>query len=126
MIARQNFCTSCAQAFCSSGVPLCVCWAMAPPEIDSDSRAATKNVLRIVFLCSYGRDFQTRVAHGISGQTVQIAKAATSRSAGKYGQICGDHLLKLRSSKADSEEHVTDWHHSAFFWISSAERSSRR
>jgi len=44
------------QAFCSSGVPLRCCWAMAPVDADSDSRISAKKNLRIVFLHCDGRE----------------------------------------------------------------------
>jgi hypothetical protein len=63
-----------------------------------------------------------------AGQTIQIAKAAdwATRSAGKCGQIYGDHLPKLRPSDADFEEHVTDWRYTAFLWIKAQAVTARR
>src|ERR1700743_2377658 len=80
---------------------------MAPPETDSESRATTRENLRIVFLYPYGGDCE-------SGSFTASAADCSDNSAGKCGQICGGGLPKLRSSKANSEEPVTSWHHTSF------------
>src|ERR1700710_1877082 len=49
---RQKRETSREQAFCSSGVPLRGCWAMAPVETEMDSSVSAKKNFRIVFLRS--------------------------------------------------------------------------
>ena len=41
--------------------------AMAPVETDSDNRMSARKNLRIVFLHSDGREFQPRIAHGMTG-----------------------------------------------------------
>ena len=43
------------------------CWAMAPVETDSDNRMSARKNLRIVFLRSDGREFRSRIAHGVTG-----------------------------------------------------------
>src|ERR1700753_1852950 len=80
---------------------------MAPPETDSDSRAITRENLRIVFLYPYGGDCE-------SESFTASAADCSDNSAGKCGQICGGGLPKLRSSKANSEETVTSWHYTLF------------
>src|SRR3954454_16938252 len=47
---RQNRDTSREHAFCSLGVPLRCCWAMAPVETDTASSVSAKKNFRIVFL----------------------------------------------------------------------------
>src|ERR1700735_1773094 len=98
---------------------------MAPPETDSDSRAATKKVLRMVFLLFLRRRFLRRRFSNPNSTWHQRGRLfrwrrppiAPSRSAGKCGKIYGDHLPKLRPSDADFEEHVTNWRYTAFLWI---------
>jgi hypothetical protein len=50
------------------------------------------------------------------GQTIQVV-TTTRKSAGKCGQICGDRLPKLRPSKADFEERVTNWYRTIFLRV---------
>jgi hypothetical protein len=53
---------------------------------------------------------------------LQRPPIAASTSAGKYGQIYGDHPPNLRPSKADFEGRVNDWYQRVFFWIFGFER----
>jgi hypothetical protein len=53
------------------------------------------------------------------------ASACTEQKRWQYGQICGGISLKLRFSKTDSEDHLTDWYHGAISLDISAERLPR-
>src|SRR4051812_2727896 len=61
IIARQKRWTSRAHAFCSSGVPLRCCWAIAAVEADRESSASARKILRIVFFRCDG--LQGRLAY---------------------------------------------------------------
>jgi hypothetical protein len=120
---RQYFWTSCAQAFCSSGVPE-RCWggvgsAMAPVEADSDKRVATKKYLRIVFLCPQNRRIRTRFAWASPGRLFRMTCATNrtdqcSKSAGKCGQICGDPAMFTRIAETGAATPITNCYQRIF------------
>src|SRR5271165_1610583 len=69
MTGRQKRCTSRAQAFCSSAVPLrCgeICWAEAEVEIDSEMASTRKNFC-ILFFHSDGREFRFPTTLAVTG-----------------------------------------------------------
>src|SRR3954468_865256 len=63
---RQKRCTSRAQAFCSSGVPL-RCWAKASDETAIDNRESARKSLRIVFLHFGSKKSVPELRFGIAG-----------------------------------------------------------
>src|SRR5271165_2646694 len=95
MTARQCFCTSRVQAFCSSGVPR-PSWARAAVEKASDVRARARRYLRILFLHSEA-DVPCP-ARALAGKVLRgVGRAANPRATHlkkaqakvKCGQICG-------------------------------------
>src|SRR5258707_382242 len=73
---RQKRWTSRVQAFCSSGVPLRCCWAMAPVDTDNDNRIRAKKNLRIVFFHFDGRESNPNSTWHNRDRLIQIASAA--------------------------------------------------
>jgi hypothetical protein len=92
---------------------------MATPETQSDSRAATKKVLRIVFLCPTAEISNPNSTRHQRDRLFRLRRPPITAKQKRWQMRPNLRRPspKLRYSKADSEDPVTDCYHWAFFWM---------